>query len=170
MKRRGVLLSGLGLAGALVVGWGVLPPRSRIGSAGTLPSADGVVGLNGWLRIAADGGVELAMNRSEMGQGVHTALAMMVAEELDVSLDRVRLINLMLGRELEQATAHGRTAHDTGEELLRAKGLGRRGRVAPFDLTIRARGDLQKVFQVDSNRNLRRAAAEALKTLEHAPP
>jgi isoquinoline 1-oxidoreductase beta subunit len=92
VKRRGVLLSGLGLAGALVVGWGLLPPRSRLGSAGTLPSADGVVGLNGWLRIAADGAVELAMNRSEMGQGVHTALAMMVAEELDVPLDRVRLI------------------------------------------------------------------------------
>ena len=34
----------------------------------------------------------------------------------------------------------------------------------------RARGDLQKVFQVDSNRNLRRAAAEALESLEQAPP
>jgi tetratricopeptide (TPR) repeat protein len=30
----------------------------------------------------------------------------------------------------------------------------------------RARGDLQKVFQVDSNRSLRRAAADALETLE----
>jgi hypothetical protein len=30
----------------------------------------------------------------------------------------------------------------------------------------RARGDLQKVFQVDSSRSLRRAAAEALESLE----
>jgi len=34
----------------------------------------------------------------------------------------------------------------------------------------RARADLQKVFQADSNRNLRRAAAEALESLEHAEP
>jgi len=92
VKRRALLLSGLGVAGALVVGWGVLPPRQRQGGVDTLPVVDGEVGLNGWIKIAADGGVLLAMNRSEMGQGVHTALAMLVAEELDVSLARVRLI------------------------------------------------------------------------------
>ena len=62
------------------------------------PPAQGEVGLNGWIKIAADGAVLLAMNRSEMGQGVHTALAMLVAEELDVPLARVRL--------------HRRPAHD----------------------------------------------------------
>ncbi len=92
MKRRSLLLSGAGLAGALVVGWGALPPRSRLGSGALLAGADGV-GLNGWLRIAADGGVQLAMPRSEMGQGVHTALAMLAAEELDVPLDGVQLID-----------------------------------------------------------------------------
>ncbi|MGZ5236792.1 MAG: molybdopterin cofactor-binding domain-containing protein [Caldimonas sp.] len=92
MKRRTLLLSGLGAAGALVVGWGVLPPRSRQGGVDTLPVVEGEVGLNGWIKIAADGSVLLAMNRSEMGQGVHTALAMLVAEELDVALDRVRLV------------------------------------------------------------------------------
>lgn len=93
MKRRAVILSGLGAAAALVVGWGVLPPRSRLGAAGTLPKAVEEFGLNGWIKIAADGSVLLAMNRSEMGQGVHTALAMLVAEELDVSLAKVRLID-----------------------------------------------------------------------------
>ena len=92
MKRRTLLLSGLGAAGALIVGWGVLPPRSRQGGVATLPVVDGEVGLSGWIKIASDGGVLLAMNRSEMGQGVHTALAMLVAEELDVALTQVRLI------------------------------------------------------------------------------
>ena len=92
MKRRAVILSGLGAAAALVVGWGLLPARSRMGAADTLPRADEEFGLNGWIKIGADGSVLLAMNRSEMGQGVHTALAMLVAEELDVSLAKVRLI------------------------------------------------------------------------------
>jgi len=92
MKRRTWLLSGLGAAGALIVGWGVLPPRSRLGSAALLPPVDGEVALNGWLKIAADGTALLAMNRSEMGQGVHTGLAQLVAEELELPLARVRLI------------------------------------------------------------------------------
>lgn len=91
MKRRTLLLSGAGAAGALIVGWGAMPPRSRQGDARTLPPVEGEVALNGWIKIAADGTVVLAMNRSEMGQGVHTALAQLVAEELDVPLARVRL-------------------------------------------------------------------------------
>ena len=42
--------------------------------------------------------------------------------------------------------------------------------LASLDERARARGDLQKVFQVDSNRALRRAAAEALESLEQAEP
>ena len=92
MKRRTLILTGLGAGAALVVGWGLMPPRSRQGQADTLPQVDGEVGLNGWIKIASDGTVLLAMNRSEMGQGVHTALAMLVAEELDVPLAKVRLV------------------------------------------------------------------------------
>ena len=92
MKRRTFFVSGLGAAGALVVGWGLLPQRSRVGHARSLPVTDAEVGLNGWIKIAADGQVLLAMNRSEMGQGVHTALAMLVAEEMDLPLSRVRLV------------------------------------------------------------------------------
>lgn len=91
MKRRTLLLAGAGAAGALIVGCGVMPPRSRLGSKSLLPAVDGEVALNGWIKIAADGSVLLAMNRSEMGQGVHTALAQLVAEELDVPLRAVRL-------------------------------------------------------------------------------
>ena len=96
MKRRTWILSALGATGALVVGWGILPARSRIGTPETMLPTAGDVALNGWIKIGQDGGVILAMPRSEMGQGVHTGLAMLVAEQLDVRLDQVRL---------EQATA-----------------------------------------------------------------
>jgi isoquinoline 1-oxidoreductase beta subunit len=92
VKRRSFILSGLGATGALLVGWGVMPMRSRMGGVDTMPAADGQVGLNGWIKIAPDGTVMLAMPRSEMGQGVHTALAMLAAEELDVPLSRLTLV------------------------------------------------------------------------------
>ena len=91
MKRRTWLLSALGTAGALVVGWGVMPARSRLGSTALMLPTQGDLALNGWIKIATDGGVILAMPRSEMGQGVYTSLAMLAAEELDVPLSRVRL-------------------------------------------------------------------------------
>lgn len=91
MKRRALLVSALGGAGALVVGWAVLPARSRLGSARLLLEGDGHVALNGWIKIASDGTVIMAMPRSEMGQGVHTALPMLAAEELDVPLRSVRI-------------------------------------------------------------------------------
>lgn len=93
MKRRSLLLTGLAAGGALLVGFAALPPRSRLGHAKTQAVVDGEIGLNGWIKIAADGSVLLAMNRSEMGQGVHTALAQLVAEELAVPLERVQLID-----------------------------------------------------------------------------
>lgn len=91
MKRRALLLAGAGAAGALLVGWSVLPQRSRLGSPRTLLKTEGDIALNGWIKIAADGGIIIAMPRSEMGQGVHTALPMLAAEELDVPLSRVRI-------------------------------------------------------------------------------
>ena len=91
MKRRIWLLSALGTAGALVVGWGVMPARSRLGSTTLMLPTQGDLALNGWIKIATDGSVILAMPRSEMGQGVYTSLAMLAAEELDVPLGRVRL-------------------------------------------------------------------------------
>jgi isoquinoline 1-oxidoreductase beta subunit len=44
---------------------------------------------NDWILLHADGRVEYWLAKSEMGQGVATALAMIVAEELDVPLARV---------------------------------------------------------------------------------
>jgi isoquinoline 1-oxidoreductase beta subunit len=46
---------------------------------------------NAWVRISTDGGVTLIVDHSEMGQGVYTALPMLLAEELDVAWAQVRV-------------------------------------------------------------------------------
>ncbi len=91
MRRRAWLLSAAGAAGALVVGWGLMPQRSRLGAGNFMLPGEGEVALNGWIKIASDGTVILAMPRSEMGQGVHTSLPMLAAEELDVQLSAIRI-------------------------------------------------------------------------------
>ena len=93
MKRRTFLFGALGASGALVVGWSLLPPRSRLGTRetwGRLAAGDSIA-LNGWVRVSGKGEVIVAVPRSEMGQGVYTALPMLVAEEMDVPLARVRV-------------------------------------------------------------------------------
>ncbi|MBQ5948938.1 xanthine dehydrogenase family protein molybdopterin-binding subunit [Massilia sp. ST3] len=90
--RRRFLIGGLLAGGAMLVGWGVQPPRQRLHTAEPLPVQGGAVALNGWIAIALDGTVSVVVPRSEMGQGVHTALPMLLAEELDVPLAAVRVV------------------------------------------------------------------------------
>jgi isoquinoline 1-oxidoreductase beta subunit len=46
---------------------------------------------NAWLRIGGDNTITVLVDKSEMGQGVYTALPMLLAEELEVPLAAVRV-------------------------------------------------------------------------------
>src|SRR5580692_2873735 len=48
--------------------------------------------LNAWLKIAGDNSITVLVDRSEMGQGVYTALPMLLAEELEVGLTAIRIV------------------------------------------------------------------------------
>lgn len=94
MRRRHVLVGSvavLGAAGGLAVGWALLPQRSRLSGAAPLPTAPGQVALNGWVKLATDGTVTVMMAHVEMGQGTHTGLAMLLADEMDADWARVRV-------------------------------------------------------------------------------
>ena len=77
------------------------------------------VTLNRWFRIAADGTVTLVVDRSEMGQGVTTGLAMLAAEELEIDLGQLRTefapahpdyYNAMLGEQVTGGSTSLRAA------------------------------------------------------------
>lgn len=93
MKRRAFLLSAGAASSAMLVGCLSSAPAARLGGGKELTVGPGEVALNGWIKVQPDGSVLLAMPRSEMGQGVHTALPMLVAEELDMPLDRITLVS-----------------------------------------------------------------------------
>jgi isoquinoline 1-oxidoreductase beta subunit len=95
--RRQFLFIGAVIGGSLVVGCSPVDPRQR-GQAGPTGLAGSGVSLNAWLRMESDGRATVALARSEMGQGVHTALAMLVAEELDIPWAQVGVEQVTAGR------------------------------------------------------------------------
>ena len=75
LKRRDFLKSSALTGGGLVLGISDLPLAARMA---------GEMILLPYLRIASDGGIFIGVPSSEMGQGTHTTLAMLLAEELEV--------------------------------------------------------------------------------------
>jgi isoquinoline 1-oxidoreductase subunit beta len=75
--RRNLLIGGAAGAG-LLIAWGVWPRAYR----GNLVAAKGEHIFGSWLKIAEDGKIIVAIPQCEMGQGVYTQLAQIIAGEL----------------------------------------------------------------------------------------
>jgi isoquinoline 1-oxidoreductase beta subunit len=100
-SRRDFLKGSAAVGGGLLVGV-CLPPS---GFAAEFKP----VAANAWVRIAPDNKVTLICHRNEMGQDVHTSLALLVAEELGVDVRKVAVeqapvdpvyINSLLGAQI----------------------------------------------------------------------
>ncbi|MDX6457172.1 MAG: isoquinoline 1-oxidoreductase subunit beta [Acidobacteriaceae bacterium] len=86
ISRRTFLGTSAAAGGALVIG---LTLRGRLHHPSSDPSRDP---LNAWIRIHPDGQTHLVLNKSEMGQGVFTALPMILAEEAEIDFSRITVI------------------------------------------------------------------------------
>ena len=53
--------------------------------------------VNAWLKIGRDNSITVLVDRSEMGQGVYTALPMLLAEELNVDFNVIRVVAAPVG-------------------------------------------------------------------------
>jgi isoquinoline 1-oxidoreductase beta subunit len=91
VKRRHFIIGTVAAVGALGVGWLALPPRQRLLGKRPLAVGPGQAALNGWVKVGADNTVTVMMSHVEMGQGAHTGLAMLLAEEMDAAWESVRL-------------------------------------------------------------------------------
>ncbi|MDO9285006.1 MAG: molybdopterin-dependent oxidoreductase, partial [Aquabacterium sp.] len=83
-SRRGFLKTSATFSGGLMVGF-ALPMGGPAQAAGLMhtPSA--------WVHIADDNTITLISARAEMGQGVYTSMPMLIAEELNVDIQKVKV-------------------------------------------------------------------------------
>src|SRR5258708_37156593 len=119
LSRRIFLKTGIAASGGLLLGVG-LP--SLFG--GAFAAAPGTFTPNAFIRIGNDGALTLTMPYVEMGQGTYTSIPMLIAKELEVSLDQVslehappdekRYANPLLG---EQATGNSNAIRGAWEPL-----------------------------------------------------
>jgi isoquinoline 1-oxidoreductase subunit beta len=90
---RRALLTG-GLAGGFLLAFH-LPLRAAMVNEPVQPpdATDGKFAPNAFIRIDASGTTALVMPQVEMGQGVYTSIAMILAEELDADFSKVALLH-----------------------------------------------------------------------------
>lgn len=87
IARRSFLIGAAAVAGGVAFGtWYVRKPYPNPLEDGL---AEGEATFNPYVKIAADNTITVIAPRAEMGQGIQTTLAALVAEELDVPLQKV---------------------------------------------------------------------------------
>ena len=119
LDRRAFLI-GTGAAGGLLIAFGARPALS----AETVPRS---FKPNPFLEIGADGSVTLWAKNPEIGQGVKTALPMIVAEELEVDWESVRVVQADLDEEAfgDQLAGGSDAVRSNWQPLRQAGAVGR---------------------------------------------
>lgn len=113
--------------GALVVSFSLFGPAARaLAQAAAGSGEPEAASLDSWLAIAQDGTVTVFTSKVELGTGTETALAQIVAEELDVSFSRIHMEAGDTSKTVDQAvTAASRTIERAGPQLRQAAAVAR---------------------------------------------
>jgi len=125
-------LKGIAAGGGLLVGMHLsLASRAETAANGDGTPAPTTFAPNAWIRIEPAGTIAFIVARSEMGQGVMTALPMLLAEELGVGLDQITVrfapaapeyTNRLIGQQL---TGGSTSIRDAWTKLREAGALAR---------------------------------------------
>ena len=97
---------------------------NRLFAAGK--EASGQFKPNGWVRVSADGTVTLTIGKSEMGQGIRTSLAMILADELEADWAHIKLVQASPGPDFKQLDTGGSSSIAGSWKMLRQAGAAAR--------------------------------------------
>jgi nicotinate dehydrogenase subunit B len=114
--------------GALVVSFSFFRPASGAMAQSASPAGADLdpTALDSWLAVAQDGSVTVFTSKVDLGTGIETALAQIVAEELDVPFRRVKLSGADTAKTVDQGiTAGSRTIERGGPQLRQAAAAAR---------------------------------------------
>jgi len=91
-SRRGFIGAGVLAGGGLLIGIGVRPGNPISSLAPKVAGGAGEQLLNSWVKIDADNIITAIVPHCEMGQGAHSVLGQMLADELDADWANVRVM------------------------------------------------------------------------------
>jgi len=112
----GALIVSFALEPAASFAQGPVPPRPKLPG-----SLDKAPYLDAWIAIGGDGAVTVFTGKSELGQGIKTALIQCAAEELDVDPAAITLITADTERTANEGyTAGSHSMQDSGTAILNA--------------------------------------------------
>ena len=124
ISRRDLLKS----TGVLIVSFSFFGPVSKALAQSTGLSEDGLdpTALDSWIAVAQDGSITVFTGKVELGTGVVTALAQIVAEELDVPFHKIHIDSGDTEKTIDQGvTAASRTVERGGPQLRQASAAAR---------------------------------------------
>ncbi len=126
VSRRAFLQS----SGALIIAFALPLSRDRAQGRAGRPAAPGDAPptdqLDAWLAIGSDDEVTLYSGKVELGTGVQTAITQIVAEELDVPVERIRIVQGTTDRTPNQGpTVGSKTVQVGGMQIRRAAAAAR---------------------------------------------
>src|SRR5262249_49750313 len=92
--RRAFLKTGAAAGGGLIIGFHLpllASPKAKTPARAKAADTTAPFAPNAWIKIGADDSVTIICCQVEMGQGVMTAMPMLIAEELDADWNKVKL-------------------------------------------------------------------------------
>lgn len=107
-------------SGQLLIGFSLmaLPFTTRAGEPELAGTRAGENEIDAWIKIDAEGTVTVLTGKTELGQGIKTALRQIAAEELDVDMKRVHIVIADTARTPdERYTAGSASIERSGESI-----------------------------------------------------